>query len=443
MLLRLRTRDGTERLDVPPSAKTVRELKEVVAEKLKVPVLDQVLSDDQKVLLAADDDLAKLRSESPFNNDEASLASLKVEHGSLLYMRYTVSREATVSARPTTARFGAKMTVDDLVAKQIRIERQEKPITQSVSFDRGAANNFQGYIGAALGFRVMRAGIMYGTADAESGEVKVDAIYEPPQPHNTAVDVACEYENTEEFRRVEAVAKLLGLVEVGWIFSQTARGEDDDFTVSSHELTRMAMRQCAARRAGNELYVTAIVQQDQSGDVHFEAFQCSTQFCDLCERGVIVDPRTPGKPVLVDGAPASEDGTEQAAKDGAAEERAVGTLHTTCDVMVLSKDVREVDNDWFLVPVKIMDHVHPFLASTFAVENRLTPCTPAELKDHLSLNRGKPFASALADFHCLLFLSAHFDLATDMALLVDAVKQKGTVLDGYKTIIEAIAAAGG
>ena len=35
------------------------------------------------------------------------------------------------------------------------------------------------------------------------------------------------------------------------------------------------------------------------------------------------------------------------------------------------------------------------------------------------------------------------DLATDMALLVDAVKQKGTVLDGYKTIIEAIAAAGG
>ena len=41
-------------------------------------------------------------------------------------------------------------------------------------------------------------------------------------------------------------------------------------------------------------------------------------------------------------------------------------------VIVAGKDVKEVDNDYFLIPVKIMDHEGP-LRTTFPVENRLLP----------------------------------------------------------------------
>ncbi len=41
-------------------------------------------------------------------------------------------------------------------------------------------------------------------------------------------------------------------------------------------------------------------------------------------------------------------------------------------VIVAGKDVGEVDNDYFLVPVKILDHDGP-LKTTFPIENRLLP----------------------------------------------------------------------
>ena len=41
-------------------------------------------------------------------------------------------------------------------------------------------------------------------------------------------------------------------------------------------------------------------------------------------------------------------------------------------VIVAGKDVKEVDNDYFLIPVKIMDHEGPFSAD-FPIENRLLP----------------------------------------------------------------------
>lgn len=41
-------------------------------------------------------------------------------------------------------------------------------------------------------------------------------------------------------------------------------------------------------------------------------------------------------------------------------------------VIVAGKDVGEVDNDYFLVPVKILDHDGP-LGTTFPIENRLLP----------------------------------------------------------------------
>lgn len=41
-------------------------------------------------------------------------------------------------------------------------------------------------------------------------------------------------------------------------------------------------------------------------------------------------------------------------------------------VIVAGKDVSEVDNDYFLLPVSILDHEGP-LMTVFPVENRLLP----------------------------------------------------------------------
>ena len=97
----------------------------------------------------------------------------------------------------------------------------------------------------------------------------------------------------------------------------------------------------------------------------------------------------------------------------------------------------EVDNDRWLVPVKILTHEGP-LSAKFPVENRLHPVqTVEDLRDALRQS-SLPYAGRLADFHLLLFLSKHLDHA-DMALIVAAVKERGAIADGYKLIIDSIA----
>jgi nuclear protein localization family protein 4 len=54
--------------------------------------------------------------------------------------------------------------VADIVAKQRRVERQDKPAVEGVSFDRSAANMFQQYCQSALAFSIKRGGLLYGTS---------------------------------------------------------------------------------------------------------------------------------------------------------------------------------------------------------------------------------------------------------------------------------------
>eukprot|EP00976_Prorocentrum_cordatum_P038721 787894-Prorocentrum_minimum.AAC.2 len=79
------------------------------------------------------------------------------------------------------------------------------------------------------------------------------------------------------------------------------------------------------------------------------------------------------------------------------------------------------------------------LTCTFPVENRLIAQHSNDLRAHLSANRSKEYYERLSDFHLLLYLSKQLDLSTDMALLVDAVKNKGTVAEGYQLIIDSLA----
>jgi nuclear protein localization protein 4 homolog len=70
--------------------------------------------------------------------------------------------------------------VSTLMAKQVRMERQETPNVTAVSFDRFAAHSFQAYVQSALAFSIKRCGLLYGHV-SEDKVVFVDAIYEPDQ----------------------------------------------------------------------------------------------------------------------------------------------------------------------------------------------------------------------------------------------------------------------
>lgn len=62
------------------------------------------------------------------------------------------------------------LQVADIIAKQRRIERQDKGTVEGVSFDRSAANVFQQYCQAALAFSIKRGGICYGTSKYGFGQ---------------------------------------------------------------------------------------------------------------------------------------------------------------------------------------------------------------------------------------------------------------------------------
>ena len=161
------------------------------------------------------------------------------------------------------------MTVADMIAKQTRIEHQDKPKAVSVSFDGQAANVFQAYIGAALGFSLQRCGLLYGECDEGTGAVLVHFIYEPPQQGR----VDCVEMGDDEGQKAKAdfIAAQLGFknvraprvwagggggglrpggggvvlpaawAQVGWIFSASA--QQRDFELSEKEIRAMARMQ--------------------------------------------------------------------------------------------------------------------------------------------------------------------------------------------------------
>jgi len=197
ILLRLRTRDGTERLQVEDTC-TLRELREAIETQLRVPESDQTLSLRQELLLSKGD-LSEFDDLKPGRkNDGKKLKALGVEHGAMVYLRYSVARDPTptMAAQHRSELKGGKMTVESMIAAQTRIESQANARCASVSLDARCANQFQSYVNNTLGFAQMRFGWMYGveesgvtepsdaakeSSESSSPKIVVHAIYEPEQ----------------------------------------------------------------------------------------------------------------------------------------------------------------------------------------------------------------------------------------------------------------------
>ncbi|CAA0836643.1 NPL4-like protein 2 [Striga hermonthica] len=411
MMIRIRSRDGLERVSVDnPIAATVGHLKSQIQSQLRVPIPAQTLSTDQTLLLAKNpSDWTRFVDMADANTP---LSSLCLAHGSIVYLAYEGERAVAGPAFHPAGSFGKKMTMDDLIAKQMRVTRQENPHCELVSFDRDAANAFQHYVNETLAFAVKRGGFMYGTV-SESGKVEVDFIYEPPQ-QGTEENLILLRDPDEE-KMVEAIALGLGMRRVGFIFTQTISQDKKDYTMS-----RVEVLQAAELQAEGDLkeWVTAIVKlevnEDGGADVHFEAFQMS----DICVRLF------------------KEDWFER----DVLEDLDPKLSRMKKDVVVGVKDTRDVDNDFFLVVVKIFDHQGP-LSSTFPIENRITPWTMRSLKTHLDRAKNLPFVKRISDFHLLLLLARFLDVNADVPALAGCVRVQATVPEGYQLLIESLASA--
>jgi nuclear protein localization family protein 4 len=417
--------DGLERVDVPESA-TLADLKASIQATHAVPAAQVRLAADPGLLTSKEPEAFPELAPDP----AAPLASLGITHGALLHMWYPFAREVDPGRRPDLGEgrdFGARLTVGELVAAQVRIARQDAPTVAALSLDRGAADAFQAYVSRATRFGVARCGIMYGRV-GEDGCVMGDVIYEPPQEGSP--DGAVPERGGPDEQLADFVAARLGLRKVGWVLAQSSAASARDWILSDAEIRQMAGVQGEVEGGKG---VTAVVSAEPSpagpggppGAVHFEAFQASTQCVQLVKDGWLACPHA-------DGSPAGVSKLVDPREPGKA-----------APVMVASKDVGEVDNDYFLVPVSIRDHAGP-LGAAFPVENRLLPQGPAELREFLAAAKRRPAEVRYADFHLLLWLAKqpNLDPVSDVGALADAVANGRPVGEGYELILESLAAHG-
>ncbi|XP_071720149.1 NPL4-like protein 1 [Rutidosis leptorrhynchoides] len=411
MLIRIRSRDGLERLQIDNPNITIAQLKTLIESQLRVPIHNQTLSTNQSLLIAKSP--SEIAQFTDMFNSQTLISSLGITHGSIIFLSYDGERKiAGPQIRPAGFE-GRKMTMDDLIAKQMRITRQENPNCELVSFDRDAANGFQHYVNETLAFGVKRGGFMYGTVSDE-GKVEVNYIYEPPQQGNEHSLILLK--DPDEERLVEAIALGLGMRRVGFIFSQTISQMKKDYTLSNKELLQAVELQ---GESDLKEWVTVMVKlevnEDGGADVHFEAFQMSDQCVKLFRDGWFVT------------------------EIGADDDPKLSKMKK--DVVVGGKDTKEVDNDFFLVVVKILDHQGP-LSSTFPVENRNTMITMKTLKNHLDRTKNLSFVKRISDFHVLLLLARFLDVNSDVPALAGCVHAQATIPEGYQILIDSMAASG-
>ncbi|KAM1257192.1 hypothetical protein ACFX15_030578 [Malus domestica] len=409
MMLRVRSRDGLERVTVEnPQSTTVSELKSLIQTQLRIPFQNQTISTSQNLLLAkTQEEIARF---TDMANPNTSLTALNLAHGSIVYLAYDGERRVAGPAFHPAGSFGRKMTMDDLIAKQMKVTRQENPHCELVSFDRDCANAFQHYVNDTLAFATKRGGFMYGTV-SEEGKVEVDFIYEPPQQGTE--DNLVFYRDPEEEKAVEAIAMGLGMRRVGFIFTQSVSQDKKDYTLSNREVLQAAEFHA---ESGLKEWVTAMVKlevnEDGGADVHFEAFQMS----DICIR------------LFKEGWFETEIGEGDDPKLSKMQK----------DVVLGVKDTKEVDNDFFLVVVKIFDHQGP-LSSSFPIENRNTPVILKALKTHLDRAKNLPLVKRISDFHLLLLLARFLDVANDVPALAVCVHKQSPIPEGYQLLIETMA----
>ena len=324
-----------------------------------------------------------------------------------------------------------------------------------VSLDNGSADAFQAYL-RTFAFQRQRFGYLYGKFIAEGegeGEGKedhnnnnmpvreklfgtelpgteimpkvknqkvvVEAIYEPPQEIHASQSSFVPLEDPME-DKVGALAQMLGLQRVGWIFGHPPR--EDGFQLSSEEIILAAELQIESAGGVEETpFVTVKVTAGDDGNVSFEAYQVSKQCMEMVAEEALEVGENPGFCYVNDTFTAIQEG----------------------------KESRTVDNNFFLTVVPISQHTSEVFVSDFPKANRdhdVRQQTHEEMKRQLgkSGSAGWTFVDLLADFNLLIYLGKFLDFETDIPKICRSIVDRDVPLDeGYKLIIASMAGLDG
>jgi hypothetical protein len=194
VLLRIRTKDGTERLQVPAGASaTLGEVRLLIEAQFGVPVGEQAL--------ARSDPMGRQKGTALSSADDAKpLGELKISNGELLFLDYVMQRENQaqyVEKDPfnTQVKEGelrqqgkAQWTLSNFLdyrsTKEFVLGAPPEPHAKFVQIDQRATQTLMNYM-ILTGFAQKRVGWLYGrwVTDEATGEagVQVHAIYEPKQ----------------------------------------------------------------------------------------------------------------------------------------------------------------------------------------------------------------------------------------------------------------------
>jgi len=240
---------------------------------------------------------------------------------------------------------------------------------------------------------------------------------------------------------VEQIAEMLGLTKVGWIFAhppgreEDTTNEDEDrlsveephkpYVLSNAEIIMAAELQLEAAEGIHETpFVTVKVTKGNDGHTTVEAFQVSQQCMEMAaEEALEIGPHT--QPNVI-------------------------TINEKFSAIQEGKESKEIDNNFFITVVPIIQHTSDVFLSQFPKCNRDLDDriqSHDELKKQLSKSgtAGWTFLELLADFNLLIYLSKFLDVNADLPKISQSIIHRDTIPldDGYKIIISSLAGLDG
>lgn len=443
MILRVQTRDGTDRVEVDGSW-TVGELVDSLASQYG-------LSDDARPLLR----LSPHRDEraAPPADDYArpdglgrTLGELGLRHGSMVYAFYPPGARTEKSlpqgplARRRAADGGLRLgdidrewNVSKMQAlfeeRGLVFHDQKDMACKGVRVDFASAGAFQAYLQRGA-FARPRIALLFGSADAQTGTTACDVFYEPPQEADadgvSALPLAAALSRDADAEReiAAAIARGCGLECVGVAVCVTpARAARGVEVLTARETVLCAELQAEVLRRQPQigrLFVVVTCARNDRGETEFQTYQLTDQCVRLQTAGMF-EPAQPD-PVL---------------------------CRVREDVQMFAKgkgrqDAREIEALLLLKPVPVLGqppHRGPFLCE-YPIANRPDAVpSDADVAQFFERRRTLPAATLLRDFHLLLFLFSRglFSPTEDLATLVSAlVAQNAAVLEDYKSMLRDI-----
>lgn len=288
-----------------------------------------------------------------------------------------------------------------------------------------------------------RCGWLYGRYEVYpevplSIKAVICTIYEPPQ-ESSRDHIRILPDPKEEM--VEELASKLGLVRVGWIFTDLVplangkvknyRGVETHFLSAQEIITAAAYQnqfpnicQLTEEKVFGSKFVTVCVTGNAENEIHMEGYQVSNQCMALVRDGVLVP---------------TKDAPELAYVRESTEDKYVP------DVFFMEKDKygneikklgRPLPVEYLLTDVPVTTPKEPLATFTvlkdrnpFPVENRLLDSSIQDFNSfarYISQFRSAEFFDAISDFHVLIFMATLdiMPLREYMGPLLEAVKTK-------------------